>query len=136
MQLVARSEVRNFTSYGYVVAVRSQAAIELPGDKVGLYGYILDMRTTGLPNVVALSNAGFEGLSIGCSQFLGAARFQNHDGDRHFLVVDGLRYELDAKGWPRVIEDVRRVPPATELPALKDSLELSLIHISEPTRPY
>lgn len=126
MQLVARSEVRNFTSYGYVVAVRSQAAIELPGDKVGLYGYILDMRTTGLPNVVALSNAGFEGLSIGCSQFLGAARFQNHDGDRHFLVVDGLRYELDAKGWPRVIEDVRRVPPATELPALKDSLEFSL----------
>ncbi|TCW87380.1 hypothetical protein C5O80_05565 [Burkholderia sp. SRS-46] len=126
MQLVARSEIRKFISYGYVIAGTSAGAIELPGADVRLYGYILDMRTTGLPNVVSLSNEGFEGLAIGCDRFLGVTRFQTADGRRRFLVADGLRYDLDSNGWPSVTSDVRRPPMASDLATLKDSLEFSL----------
>ncbi|WDD90485.1 hypothetical protein Bsp3421_000332 (plasmid) [Burkholderia sp. FERM BP-3421] len=126
MQLVARADVRKFISFGYVVSGTSPSAIDLPGTAVHVYGYILDMRANGRPNVVSLSDKGFDGLAIGCDRFLGVARFQNAEGRKHFLVADGLRYELDADGWPSVTGDVRHPPPASGLHALKDSLEFSL----------
>lgn len=128
MQLTASSEVQNFLTYGYVVGGRSknEQEVDVPGDKVGLFGYILDMRTTGKPNVVSLNVNGFNGLTLGCAHFLGAARFQTKDDSQHFLVVDGLRYELDEKGNPSITDDIRRAPPATFLPKLRDSLEFSL----------
>ncbi len=126
MQLVARSEVRSFITYGYVVAAAGKNPLDLPGSEVRLFGYILDLRAQGRPNVLCLEAAGFDNLQIGCDRFLGAARFECRDDSRSFLVVDGLRYDLDASGWPSVSDDVRRPPSQSLLPLLKDSLEFSL----------
>lgn len=126
MQLKARSEVRTFITYGYVVAGTSKGGVEIPGNEVRLFGHVLDMRATGQPSVVSLDADGFDGLAIGCDRFLGAARFQTTDGSKSFLVADGLRYDLDADGWPSVTCDVRCPPAQTYLPVLKDSLEFSL----------
>ncbi|BFT30213.1 hypothetical protein D210916BOD24_13890 [Alteromonas sp. D210916BOD_24] len=126
MQLVARNQVKNFTTFGYVVAAQATTPIRVPGESVQLFGYILDMRAEGNPNVITLTDKGFDELVIGCDSFLGAARFQNTAGSKHMVVVDGLRYEQVPSGKVRVTGDVRMAPPADALEAFKDSLEFSL----------
>ncbi|XP_054712093.1 uncharacterized protein LOC129221599 [Uloborus diversus] len=126
MQFRTQEEVKFFTSYGYVISGTSKEAVDLPGENVRLFGYKLDMRATGRPNIISLSRKGFDGLQLGCEHFLGVARFQTVDGNKHFLVADGLRYDLDENGWPSVTDDVRRPPNAAYLSDLKDSIEFSL----------
>lgn len=126
MQLVARDQVKSFTTFGYVVAAQASTPVLPPGESVRLFGYILDMRTQGNPNVITLTDQGYDELLIGCDSFLGAARFQNTVGSKHMVVVDGLRYEKEVSGNVRVTGDVRTPPPVDTLEALKDGLEFSL----------
>lgn len=126
MQFKAQEEVKTFISYGYVVSGTSKNVVSLPGENVRLFGYKMDMRASGQPNIISLSSKGFEGLQLGCEHFLGVARFQTTDGNKHFLVTDGLRYDLDGNGWPSVTHDVRQPPSTAYLSDLKDSIEFSL----------
>lgn len=126
MQFKAQEEVKTFISYGYVISGTSKNVVSLPGENVRLFGYTLDMRATGQPNIISLSPKGFDSLQLGCENFLGVARFQTHDGNKHFLVTDGLRYDLDGNGWPSVTHDVRQPPSTAYLSDLKDSIEFSL----------
>ena len=125
MQLVAQNEVESFITFGYVVAACSDKPMSLPGTSVQLFGYTLDMRTIGNPNVITLTDQGYDGITIGCDKFLGAASFRNAAGSKHMVVVDGLRYELE-QGTVRVTGDVRTPPPTDTLEKLKDSIEFSL----------
>ena len=115
MQLVAADEVERFTTFGYVVAATAPKPVLPPGTAVRLFGYTLDMRAIGNPNVITLTDKGYDGLTIGCSAFLGAARFQNAAGSKHMVVVDGLRYEMTGRARCASPEDVRTPPPADSL---------------------
>ncbi|SPP31306.1 hypothetical protein ARAF_0425 [Arsenophonus endosymbiont of Aleurodicus floccissimus] len=126
MQFKMQEEVQTFISYGYVVSGPSRNVVSLPGENVRLFGYTLDMRATGKPNIISLTPKGFDGLQLGCEHFFGVARFQTSDGSKHFLVSDGLRYDLDGNGWPSITHDVRQPPSAAYLSDLKDSIEFSL----------
>ena len=126
MQLVAAEEVQDFMVFGYVVAAAASTSLRIPGSRVRLFGYTLDMRATGNPNVVILTDKGYDGLTLSCSRFLGAARFENTAGSKHMVVVDGLCYEADEKSRVRVTRDIRGLPPDDSLADLKDSLEFSL----------
>jgi hypothetical protein len=126
MQLVARDDVEQFTTFGYVVEAAGSKSVQLPGSSVRLFGYVLDMRVTGNPKFLTLNDRSYDELEIGCGVFLGAARFQNAAGSKHMIVVDGLRYEMDEHGAVRVTGDVRIPPSPGRLPMLKESLEFSL----------
>ncbi|HBA72590.1 MAG: hypothetical protein A2X82_03245 [Geobacteraceae bacterium GWC2_55_20] len=129
IQLVARDEVKQFTAYGYVVSGASRETISLPGASVRLFAYVLDMRTVGKPRVLELGDAAFDSLQIGCDTFLGAMLVRNAAGSKRFVVVDGLKYIIDAgspEGDPLVAADLRVPPPADACGDLKNSLEFSM----------
>lgn len=126
MQLVARDQVKSFTTFGYVIAAETSQPLQLPGSSVHLFGYTFDMRTQGNPHVITLTDAGYDQLLVRCDIFLGAARIENTSGSKHMVLVDGLRYEIETTGSIRVTGDVRTPPPAETLDTLKDGLEFSL----------
>lgn len=129
IELIARDEVKDFTTYGLVVSGTSRVTLSLPGTTVRLFAYILDMRTVGKPRVLELSDAAFDSIQIGCDIFLGAMLVENAARSKRFVVVDGLKYLVDGSspdGDPVVATDLRVPPPAEACSKLKDSLEFSM----------
>ena len=127
LQLVAADTVKDFTVFANVVSC-SAPATTLPGRRIGLFGQVIDMRTTGQPVAVEVSDAAYDALSVACQEFLGAMAVRNRVGSKFHVVVDGLRFGLTGEGReadPVVVEDVRRVPPAKALPTLADALQFA-----------
>lgn len=129
LQLVAADQVEDFTLFANVLSCAGNDGMNLPGQRVNLFGQVLDMRTSAGPHRLVLGDAAFDGLQLACDEFLGAMAVSNQAGSKHYLVVDGLQYGLQGEGReaePVVVADVRRVPPVASLPALADSLQYSM----------
>jgi hypothetical protein len=97
MQLVAAEEVQDFILFANVLSVSSNKTIEVPGKKVRLFGQVLDMWVQGQPRAISLADEAFESLQLGCDEFLGALAIRNSSGSRYSVIVDGLRFNLEAR---------------------------------------
>ncbi|HEU5003438.1 MAG TPA: hypothetical protein VFW71_11760 [Actinomycetota bacterium] len=129
LQLVAADTVKDFTVFGNVVNCSSQGTT-LPGQRIGLFGQVIDMRTSGRPVAVEVSDAAYDAMSVACQEFLGAMAVRNRVGSKYRVVADGLAYGLIGEGRdadPIVVGDVRGVPPATALPTLVDGLQFATV---------
>jgi hypothetical protein len=129
MQFVAAEEVNDFMLFGNVLSLDNVSRFSIPGKQVSLFGQVLDMRGQGQPRHLALLDQAYDGLQLGCDEFLGALVLCNHAGDRFSVIVDGLRFGLRGSGanaMPVILGDVRCPPPEAAVPQLVNSLQFSM----------
>lgn len=129
MQFVSAKDVKALTTFGYVLESAGDTKIDLPGRDIRLFAQVIDARRKGQPREIEVEDEAFDGLRIGCGEFLGALAVRSRSGKRHSVILDGLRFDLpgdDPTAMPVVQADVRLPPRPDDLADLADSLQFSL----------
>jgi hypothetical protein len=130
LEFVAAEEVKDFTLYtNYLYAAHSKD-IKIPGDKVLIAGQVVNLEQNKVTTKLILRDKAFDTVSFAAQQFYGALQFENESGDKHFTLVDGLKFVSndkapDGRAYVQVDGDLRGAPPPDALDKLKSSLEYS-----------
>ena len=124
--------MQDFTLFAFPAALRRRPGRD-SGQQRRAAAHIMamDPRDHEGTCVIRVEDAAFESLQLTCQEFHGALLVTNRSGSKHFVVVDGLRFELHdgiAGRWDvGAIADVRTTPSGGLVTRIKDSLEFSMV---------
>ena len=130
LEFVAPEEVKDFTLYTNYLYTNQAKEIPIPGDKVLITGQVVNLEQHEVTTKLILRDKAFDSVVFATQQFYGALQFENESRNKHFTIVDGLKYVSNDKGpdgraYVRVEGDFRGAPPLETLDKLKSSLEFN-----------
>jgi hypothetical protein len=128
LEFVAPEEVKDFTLYTNYLYTTTSKDIPIPGDNVLIIGQVVDLEQNQVTTKLILRDKAFDSVSFAAQQFYGALQFENESRNKHFTLVDGLKFVSNNKGpdgrsYVQVDGDLRSAPPPAALNKLKSSLE-------------
>lgn len=130
LEFVATGEVKDFTLFANYLYTKNSQDISIPGEKVLITGQVVDLEQNQTVTRLKLRDKSFDSLIFAAQRFYGALQFENESGDKHFTIVDGLKFVSNDKGpdgraYVRVDGDFRHAPPPDTLKKIASSMEYS-----------
>ena len=128
LEFVAADEVKDFTLYTNYLYTTQTKDIPIPGNNVLITGQVVNLEQNQVTTRLKLRDKAFDSVTFATQQFYGALQFENESGDKHFTIVDGLKFVSNDKGpdgraYVRVDGDFRSAPPPESLKKLTSSME-------------
>jgi hypothetical protein len=128
LEFVAAEEVKDFTLYTNYLYTTDSKDIKIPGDNVLITGQVVNLEQNQVTTKLILRDKAFDSVTFAAQQFYGALQFENESRNKHFTLVDGLKFVNNDKGpsgraYVQVDGDYRGAPPPESLKKLTSSLE-------------
>jgi hypothetical protein len=130
LEFVAPEEVKDFTLYTNYLYTTASKDVPIPGDNVLITGQVINLEQNRVTTKIILRDKAFDSVTFAAQQFFGALQFENESRNKHFTIVDGLKYVSnnqgpDGRAYVKVEGDFRGAPPPAALKKLTSSLEYS-----------
>lgn len=92
LQFAAPEEVKDFTLYTNYLYTTHTKDIPIPGNNVLIIGQVVNLEQNQVTTKLILRDKAFDSVLFATQQFYGALQFENESGDKHFTIVDGLKF--------------------------------------------